>query len=83
LSDKIIIFKTFYNRGKNYYSSQMDLSKLLNIQQEERENLTQGEIQALYIYLSMQFENMTDDQKALWIETMKTLDPEFDDYEED
>jgi hypothetical protein len=61
----------------------MDLTKLLNIQQEERENLTQGEIQALYIYLSMQFENMTDDQKALWIETMRTLDPEFDDYEED
>jgi hypothetical protein len=61
----------------------MDLTKLLNIQQEERENLTQGEIQALYIYLSMQFENMTDDQKALWIETMKTLDPEFDDYEDD
>jgi hypothetical protein len=61
----------------------MDLTKLLSIQQEERENLTQGEIQALYIYLSMQFENMNDDQKALWIETMKTLDPEFDDYEED
>ena len=61
----------------------MDLTKLLNIQQEERENLTQGEIQALYIYLSMQFENMNDEQKILWIETMKTLDPEFDDYEED
>ena len=60
----------------------MDLSKLLNIQQEERENLTQGEIQALYIYLSMQFENMNDEQKMLWIETMKTLDPEFDDYDE-
>ena len=60
----------------------MDLTKLLNIQQEERENLTQGEIQALYIYLSMQFENMSDDQKALWIETMKTLDHEFDDYDE-
>ena len=61
----------------------MDLSKLLNIQQEERENLTQGEIQALYIYLSMQFENMSDQQKLLWIETMKSLDPEFDDYEKD
>lgn len=61
----------------------MDLTKLLNIQQEERETLTQGEIQALYIYLSMQFENMNDQQKMLWIETMKTLDPEFDDYEED
>jgi hypothetical protein len=61
----------------------MDLTKLLNIQQEERENLTQGEIQALYIYLSMQFENMNNEQKILWIETMKTLDPEFDDYEDD
>ena len=83
MSDKIIIFKTFYNRGKNYYSSQMDLSKLLNIQQEERENLTQGEIQALYIYLSMQFENMNDQQKMLWIETMKTLDPDFNNFEDD
>ena len=61
----------------------MDLTKLLSIQQEERENLTQGEIHALYVYLSMQFENMTDQEKLLWIETMKTLDPEFDDYEND
>ena len=83
MSYKIIIFKTFYNRGKNYYSSQMDLSKLLNIQQEERETLTQGEIQALYIYLSMQFENMNDQQKMLWIETMKTLDPDFNNFEDD
>ena len=61
----------------------MDLSKLLNIQQEERENLTQGEIQALYIYLSMQFEKMNDQQKLLWIETMKTLDPDFNNFEDD
>ena len=61
----------------------MDLTKLLNIQQQERENLTEGEIQALYMYLSMQFENMSDQQKILWIETMKTLDPEFEDYEND
>jgi len=61
----------------------MDLSKLLNIQQEERETLTQGEIQALYIYLSMQFENMNDQQKMLWIETMKTLDADFNNFEDD
>ena len=61
----------------------MDLTKILNIQQEERENLTQGEIQALYIYLSMQFENMNDQQKMLWIETMKTLDPDFNNFEDD
>jgi len=61
----------------------MDITKILNIQQEEKESLTEEEIQALYIYLSMQFENMSDQQKALWIETMKSLDPEFEDYEED
>jgi hypothetical protein len=61
----------------------MDITKILNIQQEEKESLTEEEIQALYIYLSMQFENMNDQQKMLWIETMKTLDPEFNNFEDD
>ena len=59
----------------------MDLSKLLNIGEENKETLTPEEIQALYVYLSMQFEKMNDQQKLLWIETMKSLDPEFEDYE--
>lgn len=61
----------------------MDLSKLLNIGEENKETLTPEEIQALYVYLSMQFENMNDQQKLLWIEAMKSLDPEFEDYEKD
>ena len=61
----------------------MDITKILNIQQEEKESLTGEEIQALYIYLSMQFENMNDQQKMLWIETMKTLDPDFNNFEDD
>ncbi len=61
----------------------MDLSKLLNIGEENKETLTQEEIQALYVYLSMQFESMSDQQKLLWIETMKSLDPEFEHYEND
>lgn len=61
----------------------MDLSKLLNIGEENKETLTKEEIQALYVYLSMQFEKMNDQQKLLWIETMKSLDPEFEDYEND
>jgi hypothetical protein len=61
----------------------MDLSKLLNIGENNKQDLTKEEIQALYIYLSMQFENMSNEQKLLWIETMKSLDPEFDDYEKD
>jgi len=61
----------------------MDLSKLLNIGENNKQDLTKEEIQALYVYLSMQFENMNDQQKLLWIETMKSLDPEFEDYEND
>ena len=61
----------------------MDLSKLLNIGENNKEDLTKEEIQALYVYLSMQFENMNEQQKLLWIEAMKSLDPEFDDYEKD
>ena len=61
----------------------MDLSKLLNIGEENKETLTPEEIQALYVYLSMQFEKMNDQQKLLWIETMKSLDSEFEDYEKD
>jgi hypothetical protein len=61
----------------------MDLSKLLNIGENNKQDLTKEEIQALYIYLSMQFENMSNEQKLLWIETMKSLDPEFEDYEKD
>jgi len=59
----------------------MDLSKLLNKGEDNRESITEEEIQALYMYLSMQFENMNDQQKLLWIQTMKSLDPEFEDYE--
>jgi hypothetical protein len=83
LSYKIIIFKTFYYRGEKQQQTNMDLSKLLNIGENNKEDLTKEEIQALYVYLSMQFENMNDQQKLLWIEAMKSLDPEFDDYEKD
>ena len=61
----------------------MDLSSILNKGEDNRESITEEEIQALYVYLSMQFENMNDQQKLLWIEAMKSLDPEFDDYEKD
>lgn len=55
----------------------------MNIENKEinKLELTEEEIQAMYMYLSMQFENMNDQQKLLWIETMKSLDPEFEDYE--
>ena len=60
----------------------MDINKLLNIGGEEKYSLTEEELQSLYVYLAMQFETMSDDEKLLWIETMKTLDPEFDNHDE-
>jgi hypothetical protein len=61
----------------------MDITKILNTQQAEKETVTEAEIQALYVYLSMQFHEMNDQQKLLWIETMKTLDPDFNNFEDD
>jgi DNA-dependent RNA polymerase auxiliary subunit epsilon len=61
----------------------MDLSSILNKGEDNRESITEEETQALYMYLSIQFENMNDQQKLLWIEIMKSLDPEFEDYEKD
>ena len=45
----------------------MDITKLLEIQGENRQ-LTEQELQGLYIYLSMQFDQMGDEQKMFWIE---------------
>jgi hypothetical protein len=61
----------------------MDISNLLNKGEDNKEPITEEELQALYVYLSIQFESMNEQQKLLWIETMKSLDPEFEDYEKD
>ena len=60
----------------------MDITKLLEIQGENRQ-LTEQELQGLYIYLSMQFDQMGDEQKMFWIEAMKNLDPDFNKIEDD
>jgi hypothetical protein len=59
----------------------MDISNLLNKGEDNKEPITEEELQTLYVYLSIQFDSMNDQQKLLWIETMKSLDPEFEDYE--
>ena len=60
----------------------MDITKLLEIQGENRQ-LTEEELQGLYIYLSMQFDQMEDEQKMFWIEAMKNLDPDFNKIDDD
>lgn len=46
-------------------------------------NLTEEELQGLYMYLSMHFEEFTQEQKNVWILLMKQLDPEFNDTEDE
>lgn len=60
----------------------MDITKLLEIQGENRQ-LSEQELQGLYIYLSMQFDQMSNEQKLFWIETMSNLDPDFNKIEDD
>jgi len=57
----------------------------MNIENKEtiKQQLTEEELQGLYAYLSMHFKELTGEQKLLWANMMKELDPEFDDYEED
>lgn len=46
-------------------------------------NLTEEELQGLYVYLSMHFKEFTQEQKNVWILLMKQLDPEFNDTEDE
>jgi arsenate reductase-like glutaredoxin family protein len=57
----------------------------MNIENKEtiKQQLTEEELQGLYAYLSMHFKELTEEQKLLWANMMKELDPEFDDYEKD
>jgi hypothetical protein len=43
--------------------------------------LTEDELQGIYLYLSMYYEQMTQEQKDTWIMLMNELDPEFNDIE--
>ena len=47
----------------------------------EKPQLTEDELQGIYLYLSMYYEQMTQEQKDTWIILMNELDPEFNDIE--
>ena len=58
----------------------------MNIENKEtttKQQLTKEELQGLYMYLNMHYEELTSEEKKNWSLIMKTLDPEFEDYEND
>jgi len=43
--------------------------------------ITEDQLEALYIYLSLNYNNMKDDEKMAWYELMKQIDKEFATYD--
>jgi hypothetical protein len=43
--------------------------------------ITEEQLQALYIYLSLNYDSMKEDEKVVWYEIMKKIDKEFNDYD--
>lgn len=39
--------------------------------------ITEKELDAIYIYLSMSFESMTKEEKQMWINIMQKIDKQF------
>lgn len=45
------------------------------------EDITDEELQGLYMYLAIYFEQMTNEEKASWIEIMKKIDKDYHDID--
>jgi hypothetical protein len=43
--------------------------------------ITEDQLQALYIYLSLNYDSMKEDEKKVWYEIMKKIDIEFNNYD--
>ena len=43
--------------------------------------ITEEQLEALYIYLSLNYNNMKDEEKMVWYELMKQIDKEFQEYD--
>ena len=48
--------------------------------QIEGDKITEEQLEALYIYLSMSYDTMKDEEKKVWYQIMKQIDKEFNDY---
>jgi hypothetical protein len=49
----------------------------------DNSKLTDNQIQALYMYLSMDYESMDADEKKAWYYIMQNIDKEFNDIDDE
>lgn len=43
----------------------------------EKNEITEEQLEALYIYLSLNYDSFSDEEKKFWFELMNDLDQEF------
>lgn len=43
----------------------------------EKNEITEEQLEALYIYLSLNYDSFSDEEKKFWFELMNELDQEF------
>lgn len=53
----------------------------MEIENNKEIEISEEQIQALYMYISMHFDEMKDEEKIAWFQFMEKIDKEF--YEED
>jgi hypothetical protein len=49
--------------------------------QIEGDKITEEQLEALYIYLSMTYDTMKDEEKQTWYNIMKQIDKEFNEQD--
>lgn len=53
----------------------------MQIENNKEIEINEDQLQALYMYISMHFDEMKDEEKKAWFEVMEKIDKDF--YEED
>ena len=48
----------------------------------QQENLSETQINAIYKYLSISYDEMNEDEQKMWVLLLSLYDPEFDDIDE-
>jgi hypothetical protein len=52
-------------------------------EEEKIQPATEKELDSLYTYLSMNWDDMNETEKNFWSEIMSRVDPDFDKYEDE
>lgn len=49
--------------------------------QIDESKITEEQLESLYVYLSMTYDTMTDDEKQAWYYIMQKIDKEFNEHD--